>query len=87
MLLREARKRRRLTQERLAELSGVDQTTISRLETEDEPNPTEHTKNALAKALGIAPSKLRFSAPEPAAIGTRGSDRAGHTDRVSRGAA
>lgn len=77
-LLREARKRRRLTQERLAELSGVDQTTISRLETEDEPNPTEHTRNALAKALGISASSLRFSAPETKPISTRMSDREGH---------
>jgi transcriptional regulator with XRE-family HTH domain len=78
MSLREHRRGRKWTQERLAAESGVDQTTISRLETEPNPNPTETTKNALAKALGIAPSKLRFTTPSSDAIGTRGADREGH---------
>lgn len=78
ILLRDARLRKGLTQELLADASGVDQTTISRLETDDEPNPTERTKERLAKALGIRPVQLRFSAPEPESIGTHDSDRAGH---------
>lgn len=76
--LRDARRAKRWTQERLANESGIDQTTISRLETDPSPNPTETTKNALAKALGIAPSKLSFRAPDADAIGTRGGDRVGH---------
>lgn len=78
LTLREWRKRRDWTQEQLAALSGIDQTTISRLETESDPNPTDITKERLAKALGIRPVQLRFSPPEPAAIGTCDSDRAGH---------
>lgn len=81
-LLRDARRRKGWTQERLADESGVDQTTISRLETDKNPNPTETTKNALAEALGIAPSKLSFRTPEPEAIGTRASDRAGQSHGV-----
>lgn len=78
ILLRDARLQKGLTQEQLADSSGVDQTTISRLETDADPNPTERTKERLAKALGIRPVQLRFSAPEPEAISTRASDRPGH---------
>lgn len=62
ILLRAARLKRNWTQERLARKSGVDQTTISRLETESHPNPTLLTRDRLAKALGIAPARLTFRA-------------------------
>lgn len=85
ILLRDARRGRKWTQERLAAESGIDQTTISRLEkAHSNPNPTEATKNALAKALGIAPSRLSFHTPEPDAISTRAGDRVGHDDDVTR---
>lgn len=77
--LRDARKRAGLTQDELAAASGVDQTTISSLETYRHTNPTDETIKRLAKALEIAPSRLRFSVPEPAAKVTRRRDRAGHT--------
>jgi len=69
-----------MTQEQLAAKSGVDQTYISLVE-RLKRNPSDDIKKRLARALGIAPSKLRFSAPEPEAIGTRMSDRVGHDDR------
>lgn len=79
--VREARERKKppMTQEQLALKSGVDQTYISLVE-RLKRNPSDDIKKRLAKALGTAPSKLRFSAPEPASIGTHGSDRAGHDD-------
>jgi transcriptional regulator with XRE-family HTH domain len=84
ILLRDARRKRNWTQEQLAAESGVDQTTISRLETDPDPNPTDITKERLAKALGIAPSRLRFAERSPRRIGTRASDRTGHVDEVLR---
>lgn len=81
--LRAARKRAGLTQDELAAKSGIDQTTISSLETYRHTNPTPETKERLAEALGIAPSRLRFAAPEPAEIGTRPTDRAGHSHGAS----
>ena len=77
-LLRDVRLRAKLTQEELADRSGVDQTTISRLETDADPNPTRRTIERLAKALGIAPSKLRFSESEPAGTVELTGDRRGH---------
>lgn len=77
--LRDARGRKGWTQEELADASGVDQTTISRLETDERPNPTELTKQRLAKALGIAPSKLRFAEPEPDESVAIAKDRVGHS--------
>lgn len=56
-----------MTQEALALASGIDQTTISSLETFRHTNPTRETQDKLAEALGIAPSKLQFTAPEPSA--------------------
>jgi len=49
--LREWRRKRGMTQEQLADASGVDQATISTLEVSDEPNPTWRTVQRLAKAL------------------------------------
>ncbi len=75
--VREARKQRGLTQQQLSELSGVDQTTISDLETGRHTNPRLDTIKALAEALGIAPSKLQFTAPEPDASLDDRSDKVG----------
>jgi len=72
-----------MTQEQLAAESGVDQTTISSLETFRHTNPTIDTRDRLAKALGIAPSKLQFTAPEPSETVVVGSDRAGHRRKAS----
>lgn len=70
---------RKMTQDVLAAESGLDQTTISDLETGRNANPRYRTIEALAKALGIAPSRLRFSDPEPRRSVDRGRDRAGHS--------
>jgi len=85
LTVREARERRKppMTQEQLADRSGVDQTYISLVERLLR-NPSDDIKRKLAKALGIAPSRLKFSAPEPEAIGTRAGDRAGHTHGAAR---
>jgi transcriptional regulator with XRE-family HTH domain len=65
--LREARERAKLTQDALAQQSGVPQSTISSIESDANPNPTHKTIHALAKALGIAPYRLRFSDQDEAA--------------------
>lgn len=82
-LLREARERAKLTQEQLAHRSGVDQTTISRIETSSDANPTFRTIDRLAKALGIARSRLRFSEPQPDESVTTSVDRVGHCSNIS----
>ena len=79
--LREAREQVGLTQRELAQAAEMDQTTISRLETSRNANPTHRTIQRLAKALGIAPSKLQFTAPEPRRSVEHGRDRAGHGKR------
>lgn len=84
MTLRDARRKARMTQEALAAKSSLDQTTISSLETFRHTNPTNDTINALAKALGIAPSKLRFTAPEPGATVRADRDKAGHGRKSSK---
>ena len=78
MTLREARGRRKrlITQEELAKKSGVDQTYISLIEA-SKRNPSDDIKQRLAKALGIAPSKLRFPEPEPEATVDPVGDREG----------
>jgi DNA-binding XRE family transcriptional regulator len=57
-MLEQIRKQRELTQEQLAEKSGVDQTTISRLERGDIKRPRWEVVANLAKALGVKPEKL-----------------------------
>lgn len=79
--VREARQRKRMTQDDLAEASGLDQTTISDLETGRNTNPRLDTIRRLAKALGIRPVQLRFSAPDLDASVTKANDREGHSDR------
>lgn len=82
--VREARQRKKLTQDELAAASGLDQTTISDLEVGRNTNPRLDTIQRLAKALGIRPVQLRFSAPEPAATSTHAGDRAGHSHGDAR---
>lgn len=63
LTLGEWRRRRGLTQDALAAQSGIDQTTISSLETARKSNPTFNTVMALARALDIEPAQLRFGIP------------------------
>lgn len=58
MTLRDARQRRRLTQERLAELSGVEQATISALETGRVQSPAWETVGRLCRVLRVRPEEL-----------------------------
>ena len=58
MTLRTARTKAGLTQEELAEKSGVEQTTISNLETGRVQSPQWDTVAKLADALGLDPYKL-----------------------------
>lgn len=67
-----------MTQDELAAKSGVDQTYISLVE-RLKRSPSDDIRARLAKALGIAPSRLRFSAPQPLAKVSRRRDKAGHT--------
>jgi transcriptional regulator with XRE-family HTH domain len=56
--LREARLRRRLTQDQLADLCGIKQPAIATLERLRDPNPKWSTVAALATVLNISPWKL-----------------------------
>ena len=56
--LRELREKHRYTQERLAELSGVDYKHIQLLESKNPPAAKLDTIEKLAKAFKIDPSKL-----------------------------
>lgn len=67
-----------MTQDELAAKSNVDQTYISLVERLLRC-PSNDIRKRLAKALGIAPSRLRFSDPEPVASVKRRRDKAGHT--------
>lgn len=60
MTLTQARKRAGLTQDALAALSGVDQTTISSLETGRKASPKFDTVMRLARALDVSAEQLRF---------------------------
>jgi transcriptional regulator with XRE-family HTH domain len=51
-LIREARERKGFTLEKLAELSGVNLTTIQAIEVGDSRRPRESSLRALASALG-----------------------------------
>lgn len=86
--VREARERKRppMTQVELAEKLGIDQTYVSLIE-RGLRKPSDELIPRLAKALGIAPSRLKFTAPEPPESVSDNSDRSGHTPRVARGAA
>lgn len=84
LTLRQARRRRGsvLTQEQLADQSGVDQTYISLIE-RGLRNPSDDIKARLAKALRIAPSRLRFAAPTPGTSIRRPGDKPGQKLAVS----
>lgn len=58
--LRELRRRKGWTQDVLAAKSGVDQTTISGIETNPRANPTFDTVRKLAKALKVRPEHMTF---------------------------
>lgn len=60
MTLREARERRGWTQERLEAESGVDQTTISRIEAGVNTNPSNATVAKLELALRLKRGTLVF---------------------------
>lgn len=52
-MVKTRREKMEISQERLAELSGVSQPTISRIEDDPLHNPTVNTKNKLLKALEL----------------------------------
>lgn len=58
--LREAREAKRWTQERLERESGVTQSTISKIERGEIPDPQSSTVEALEKALGLERGTLVF---------------------------
>lgn len=62
--LKEARKRRRLTQEQLEGASGVDQAVISKIERGLVLDPASSTVLKLAAGLRMDPRALRFGQPE-----------------------
>jgi len=64
MNLRTARRLKDITQAQLAELSGVDQRTISDIERGANRNPSWETVARIAKALGVSPEEL-FPVSEP----------------------
>lgn len=53
LLVRERRIERGLSQQQLAQLSGVKQATISMIETDERRNPGIYTLEALAQAMGL----------------------------------
>jgi transcriptional regulator with XRE-family HTH domain len=55
--IRDARRRRVLTQKELAELAGLPRVTLVRIET-DRQQPRPSTLRRLAKALGLKPQEL-----------------------------
>ncbi len=57
-MLKEIRKQHGMTQEQLAERSGVEQTTISRIENEDIKRPRWEIVARLARALNVRPEDL-----------------------------
>jgi transcriptional regulator with XRE-family HTH domain len=83
LTLRETRMKRGMTQDQLAEKSGVDQTTISSIEI-GRRTPSDDIKKRLAAALGTAPSRIRFTAPEPTRKVAANRDKAGHTRPEAR---
>lgn len=67
-----------LTQEQLAEQSGVDQTYISLIE-RGLRTPSEDIQKRLAAALGVAPSELDFAEPSADSSLGKSYDRTGQT--------
>ncbi len=58
MKLKTARALKGITQEKLAALSGIDQTTISAIECGKNKNPSWETVSRIAKALGVPPEEI-----------------------------
>lgn len=58
MTLREARQAKKLTQEALAQLSGIEQATISQLETGRVQSPAWETVAKLCAALDVDPHEV-----------------------------
>ena len=56
--LKELREKRKMTQEELANTSGVSRTTIANIERGVETSTTIGTIAKLAEALGVTPAKL-----------------------------
>jgi transcriptional regulator with XRE-family HTH domain len=56
--LKDIRQYRELSQERLAEISGVSRATIARIETRPEYQPREETTESLATSLGVIDLEL-----------------------------
>lgn len=85
LTLREAREKRTkpLTQVQLAERAEVDQTYVSLIE-RGLRTPSDEIKQRLAKALGIAPSRLRFPEPQPEATLDQLNDSVGQQGEVAR---
>jgi len=64
LYLRTVREKLELTQVTLAELAGVQQNTISKLEATRGARPAYATHTAIARALNIDPDRLTFG-PDP----------------------
>lgn len=62
-------------------MSGVNQTTISDLESGRHTNPRYDTIVRLAKALRIPPAQLQFKHPRPAQNVLADRDKTGHAER------
>ena len=58
MTLQEARRKKGLNQVQLAEMAGVDQTTISDIECGRNKNPSWETVARIAEALEVEPDEL-----------------------------
>jgi transcriptional regulator with XRE-family HTH domain len=58
MTLRQARLKRKLTQEQLAAIAGVDQATISNLESGNIAAPSWPTVSRISQALKVKPEDL-----------------------------
>ena len=56
--IKELREKRKMTQEELAEKSGISRATISKLECWEEAETTVGTMQAIANALGVKVSSL-----------------------------
>jgi transcriptional regulator with XRE-family HTH domain len=65
------RLRARMTQVELASAADVARTTIVRLETDPEANPTFAIVDRLAQALGVPPTELEIPARVPSRPGPR----------------
>jgi len=67
VLLVNVRRKRRLTQAKLAERTGIRQGTISKLERNPRARPGFDTVKALARALAVPVESLRFGPSKGAA--------------------